>query len=71
METYIRRTIKEPFPYFYGHPAMQDRLKEGPFYAPNSEWFTPFTERALTHEYICAGNLRRQGYTVTIDIVKR
>lgn len=72
--TWVKTTIAEPFPVFYGHVNQKCRLAndpstEGPFYAANSEWFD-FPEH-LEFKQWCAEGLRKDGYTVTVELVKR
>ena len=62
---WIRTTIVEAFPVFYGKDMR------GPFYAPNSEWFVTYTEKNLAWKQLSAEALRRDGYTVHVDVVER
>lgn len=60
---WCRTTIKEAYPVF------PDRPGDGPFYAPGSEWFD--FPQARQHRERCAAELRRKGFTVTVDLVER
>lgn len=71
---WVRTTISEPFPVFYSHVNQtcrraNDPMTEGPFYAPGSTWFD-FPEH-LAHREMCAEALRRDGYTVAVEMVDR
>jgi hypothetical protein len=73
---YIRTTIAEPFPVFYSHVTQKcrranDPATEGPFYVAGSEWFEPYSERALAWKTSAAEGLRRDGYTVAVDVVEK
>ena len=71
---WVRTTILEPFPVFFGHVNQKckranDPATEGPFYAAGSEWFD-LPENLSFREW-CAEGLRKEGYTVTVEIVER
>lgn len=76
MTEFVRTRIKEPFPLFYSHvafPQERDRgTAEGPFYAAGSEWFEIYDgPRTLNWKERAAIGLRRDGWTVTVDLVTR
>lgn len=73
---FIRTSISEPFPVFYSHVNQtcrraNDPRTEGPFYAAGSEWFWPYSEKALVWKRQSAEALRKDGYTVAVDVVER
>ncbi len=67
--TYLKMTIAEPFPVFFGHVTYDAKTYDGPFYAPGLERLYPDCDRA--HAEFSAAFLRGQGYTVTLDEVTR
>jgi hypothetical protein len=80
MRVWIKTTIVEAFPYFYGHAefkpgpkpgqdTMYGRPYGGPFYAPNSEWFALPKDKAF--EEWRAAHLRDHGYTIKVERVER
>jgi hypothetical protein len=76
MTKYVRTTIAEPFPVFYSHVNQKcrranDPATEGPFYAAGSTWLDPYSEKNLRFRQGAAEGLRRDGYTVTVDVVTR
>jgi hypothetical protein len=71
---WIRTTIAEPFPVFYSHVSQRERragLSEGPHYAAGSEWFALYDEKTLNWKQSSAETLRKDGYTVTVDVVEK
>lgn len=72
----IRTTVAEPFPVFYSHVNQKcrkanDPATEGPFYAAGSEFFELWSEKNMAWKLTSADGLRRDGYTVTVDVVSR
>lgn len=74
--TFIRTTIAEPFPLFYGHVNQRcrranDPATEGPFYAAGAEFFEIERPGTLEAKKKAAAFLAQDGYTVTVDRVLR
>ena len=72
----VRTLIAERFPVFYSHANQTCRLAndprtEGPFYAENSEWLDVYSDFNLAFRRRAAETLRKDGYTVTVDVVER
>lgn len=66
---YVRTTIVEPFPVLYGH--VNYRQGDGPFYAAGSEHLAVHSKRTFAAKLAAAEHLRREGYTVSVDVVSR
>lgn len=72
MPTWIRTTIAEPFPVMYSHASQKNRRageSEGPHYVAGAAWFEPFSPATLAWKERSAAMLRKDGYTVTVDVV--
>lgn len=65
---WIKTTIVEQFPVITNYPHHRGDDNPGPFYAPNSEWHTLYSERAMKHAEFSASYWRERGYTVTVEV---
>ena len=65
---WVRTTIKEAFPVLPNQIGHRAEAK-GPFYAPGSEWFD--TPNMLAFRQWAAEVLRKNGYTVTVELITR
>ena len=73
---FVRTVINEPFPLFYSHVNQRcrranDPATDGPFYAAGSEWFDCYSPKTLAWKQQSAEHLRKDGYTVTVDVIER
>jgi hypothetical protein len=62
--TWLVVTIAEPYPVLGSHVNYADKPYDGPFYAPNSQWYYPPQERVWVEQ--SAAYQRNKGYTVTV-----
>lgn len=69
---WIKTTIAEPFPVFYGHVGQVEvraGLAEGPHYVAGSSFWSPFDDTNWKFREWQRENLARNGYTVTNEVV--
>ena len=71
---WIRTTIAEPFPVFYGHVSQKSHRcgeAEGPFYSEGSRYCTLYSAKTLKWKQQSAEGLRKNGYTVTVEVIEK
>jgi len=72
---WVKTTIAEPFPVFYSHVSYPSERRpetaRGPFYAAGSVTWEVASATALSHANWRAAYLRKEGWTVTVEIVTR
>lgn len=69
---WIKTTIKEPFPVFYSHVEHKSERRpetaKGPFSVANGSFYHVNTGRNLAWRQAAADHLRKDGWTVTVEI---